>query len=132
MNFINGMIVLLVYQLLGEVGVLLCKIPIPGPVLGMILLFLTLLLKDKIIFSTKKSFSSLENAATTLLSHLALLFIPAGVGMMVHFDLIVREWLPILIVLLFSTIMTLLVSALIMSISIHFFVNSQHLKMSKK
>ncbi|MEP1581660.1 MAG: CidA/LrgA family protein, partial [Marinobacter sp.] len=42
MNFLNGITLLLVYQLVGEVTVRLLSLPIPGPVLGMVMLFLTL------------------------------------------------------------------------------------------
>ena len=43
MKFLNGITILLLYQLLGEVSVLTFALPIPGPVLGMLLLFITLL-----------------------------------------------------------------------------------------
>ncbi len=107
MNFVNGLTILLFYQLMGEISVRWLGIPVPGPVLGMIMLFITLLIKG----SASKS---LEGASTTLLSHLSLLFIPAGVGMMVHFDRIMNEWVSIGIALLLSTVVTLIFSALMM------------------
>jgi len=107
MTFLNGITVLLIYQLLGEVSVLLLRIPVPGPVLGMIMLFLTLLMR-------RRSTESLDSASTALLSHLSLLFVPAGVGMVVHFDRIANEWLPISVALLLSTVMTMAATAAIM------------------
>ena len=104
MKFLNGVTLLLIYQLIGEFSVLLLRIPVPGPVLGMILLFLTLMLR-------KRSGESLDSASSALLSHLSLLFVPAGVGMMVHFDRIANEWLPISVALLLSTILTMAVTA---------------------
>jgi len=104
MKFLNGVTLLLIYQLIGEFSVLLLRIPVPGPVLGMILLFLTLMLR-------KGSGESLDSASSTLLSHLSLLFVPAGVGMMVHFDRIANEWLPISVALLLSTVLTMAVTA---------------------
>jgi len=80
------------------------RIPVPGPVLGMILLFLTLILR-------KGSGESLDSASSALLSHLSLLFVPAGVGMMVHFDRIANEWLPISVALVLSTVLTMAVTA---------------------
>ena len=83
------------------------KLPVPGPVMGMVLLFVTLLIRNR-------TPASLENASTALLSHLSLLFVPAGVGMMVHFQRIGNEWLPISLAILLSTVVTLVLTALIM------------------
>ncbi len=107
MKFINGITILLVYQLIGEISVRYMQLPIPGPVLGMILLFLSLMF-------TKKVNTSLDTATTTLLSHFSLLFVPAGVGIMVHFERIENEWLPISVALLLSTLLTLICTAAIM------------------
>lgn len=107
MTFINGITLLLIYQLAGEVSVRLLGLPVPGPVMGMILLFVTLLVRGR-------AGASLDTASTALLSHLALLFVPAGVGMMVHFDRIANEWLAIGIALVLSTVITLMATAAIM------------------
>ena len=107
MHFINGITILLIYQLAGEISVRLLGLPIPGPVLGMVMLFVTLLLRGR-------AGDSLDTASTALLSHLSLLFVPAGVGMMVHFERIAGEWLPITIALLLSTLITMALTAAIM------------------
>ena len=112
MNFLNGVTLLLIYQLVGEVSVLLLRIPVPGPVLGMIMLFLTLVFRGR-------STASLDSASSALLSHLSLLFVPAGVGMIVHFDRIVNEWLPITVALILSTVITMAATAVIMLVSSH-------------
>ncbi|MEQ5835305.1 CidA/LrgA family protein [Marinobacter sp. NFXS9] len=104
MQFLNGITLLLVYQLVGEVTVRLFGLPIPGPVLGMVLLFLTLVIR-------KRSSESLDTAANGLLSHLSLLFVPAGVGMMVYFSRILEEWLPIALSLVLGTAITMVVTA---------------------
>ena len=109
MIFLNGLTILLIYQLIGEVTVRLFKWPVPGPVLGMVMLFVTLLLKNELI-------KTLEPATTALLSHLSLLFVPAGVGVMVHFSRIGQQWLPITVSLVLSTIITLALSALLMQL----------------
>jgi len=54
---------------------------------------------------------SLSTAAGGLLSHLSLLFVPAGVGIMVHADRIAAEWLPIMLALVLSTLVTMTVTA---------------------
>ncbi len=107
MKFINGLTILLIYQLAGEITVLLLRIPLPGPVLGMIMLFLTLVVR-------RRSAQSLELASNSLLSHLALLFVPAGVGIIVHFERIVEEWFPLTVALLASTVITMIATAAIM------------------
>lgn len=107
MQFLNGITMLLLYQLLGEFIVRYLKLPVPGPVVGMILLFLTLLLRGTIP-------PALDTAGSGLLSHLSLLFVPAGVGLMVHGNRIADEWLPITVTLLLSTVITMTVTAMTM------------------
>lgn len=107
MNFLQGISLLLVYQLAGELSVTLLQIPVPGPVIGMLMLFLTLLFRGC-------SAKSLDSASSALLSHLSLLFVPAGVGIMIHFDRIINEWQAISIALILSTIITMITTALIM------------------
>ncbi|PZD73644.1 Holin-like protein CidA [Acaryochloris thomasi RCC1774] len=107
MDFLNGITILLIYELAGEAIKLLLQLPIPGPVLGMIFLFLTLI-------SQRHVSHSVDLTSKVLLSHLSLLFIPAGVGVMVHFDRITQEWLPISITLLLSTAVTMATTAAIM------------------
>ena len=107
MSFLQGMGLLLIYQLAGELSVSLFDIPVPGPVIGMVMLFFTLVVRGS---STK----SLDSSSSALLSHLSLLFVPAGVGIMVHFDRIVNEWQAISTALILSTIITMAATALIM------------------
>lgn len=107
MDFLIGITVLLCYQLVGEVLVLLSGIPVPGPVVGMVLLLITLLVRGE-------STAALDSASTSLLSHLSLLFVPAGVGAMLHFQRIGSEWLPISVALVVSTLLTLVITALVM------------------
>lgn len=115
MQFLNGITLLLVYQLVGEITVRLAGVPIPGPVLGMVMLFITLWIRGR-------TPDSVEQASSALLAHLSLLFVPAGVGMMAHFDRIADEWLPITLALLFSTVITMIATALIMQLTTRWLV----------
>lgn len=108
-NLLNGMTLLLIYQLLGEVGTRWLGLTVPGPVLGMLLLFMTLLL-------CKRVESVVEPVASGLLSHLSLLFVPAGVGVMVHAERLGEAWLPITLALVAGTLITLAVTALTMQV----------------
>ena len=110
MTFLNGITLLLIYELVGEVATLVLQLPVPGPVLGMTLLFLTLLVRGSVI-------PSLDTAANALLDRFSLLFVPAGVGVMVHFDLLAKQWLPIVAALVLSTILTLTGTAAMMEIA---------------
>lgn len=98
---------LLVYQLVGEVIVQFFAWPVPGPVLGMVLLFITLVLRGS-------APAHLKDTATTLLQHLSLLFVPAGAGVMVHAARIGDEWLAILLSLVGSTLVTIGVTGLVL------------------
>jgi holin-like protein len=112
MGFLNAFTVLLLFQLAGEAFVLLLYLPIPGPVIGMFLLLAALLLRKGVP-------PSLESTANGILRHLSLLFIPAGVGVVIHFSRIGSEWLPITVALLASTLITLVVTAFSMRLIHH-------------
>ena len=58
----------------------------------------------------------LQSTSQNLLQHLSLLFVPAGVGIMVHFHRVADEWLPLLLSLVISTAATLVVTALVMKL----------------
>ena len=107
MAIVTGLMVLLIYPLLGEFLVLFLQAPIPGPVVGMMLLFCTLV-------ASRRTPAALQSTATGLLSHLSLLFVPAGVGVMVHWHRIQSEWLALTLALLTSAAVTLAVTALLM------------------
>lgn len=104
MMLIHGLTVLLVFQLIGEVSVHQLGIPVPGPVVGMLLLLLVLVVRRGVS-------TSLDCSAGGLLTHLSLLFVPAGVGIMVHAARIGDEWFAIITTLLLSTLLTMAVTA---------------------
>ena len=98
---------LLVYQLAGEIVVVALGLPVPGPVIGMALLFVTLVARGQVT-------EGLRETASGLLRHLSLLFVPAGVGVMAHLGRLRHEWLPISVSLVVSTFVTVAVTALVM------------------
>ncbi len=104
---LGALTVLLVYQLIGEVIVLFARLPVPGPVVGLLLLFLTLSIRGRLA-------EPLRDTANGILQHLSLLFVPAGVGVMVHFARVSGEWVPILTAVLISTALAIGVTALVM------------------
>lgn len=98
---------LLLFQLAGEVIARGLDLPVPGPVLGMLFLFIALALRGG-------ASSDLQATSQGLLQHLSLLFVPAGTGIVVHLHRVADEWLPLLVALLASTVATLVVTALVM------------------
>ncbi len=101
---LRALTVLLLFQLVGEVLARSLDLPIPGPVIGMLLLLGALLLRGE-------APKTLRDTSQGLLSHLALLFVPAGVGVMAHVERLQDEWLVILVTLVLSTLLTLVLTA---------------------
>ena len=102
---IQGFLIILGCQLIGELIVVLLGLPLPGPVLGLVFLLIGLLLFGRIP-------DSVRQVSSGLLANLSLLFVPAGVGLVLHFDLLAKEWWIILLALIFSTLLAAVVTAL--------------------
>ncbi|SER14485.1 holin-like protein [Amphritea atlantica] len=103
-----GFLILLLFQFAGELIVVVSGLPVPGPVVGMVLLLAGLIVKGDVP-------DYLRIPSEALLKHLALLFVPAGVGLMTHFGLLQQDWLAILTALIISTALTIVVTALILN-----------------
>ncbi|TVQ90316.1 MAG: CidA/LrgA family protein [Chromatiaceae bacterium] len=103
---LKALTLILCCQLLGEIAVLLLHLPLPGPVLGMLLLFAGL--------SWRGLPAGVAQSADTLLGHLPLLFVPAGVGVMVHWQRLLADWPTLVAALLPGTLAVLLITALTM------------------
>lgn len=99
--------IILIFQLAGELIVLAFNLPIPGPVIGMLLLFFSLLFKANLS-------ENLKTTAHGLLKQLGLLFVPAGSGIIAYTALIRKEWLALAVTLLISTLLTIAATAWIM------------------
>ena len=93
---LQGLVLLLSFQFIGEFISTAIGLPVPGNVLGMGLLLSALL-------SGVVREEWLREASELLLSYMALFFVPAGVGVMLYFDLITHEWLPIVVGTVFIT-----------------------------
>lgn len=97
---------LLVYQTVGEITTRVLGLPVPGPVIGMLMLFATLVIRGR-------TPPGLSDTANGLLTHLSLLFVPAGAGVMIHVQRIRGEALPIFVALVISTALTVAVTAVV-------------------
>ena len=102
---VQAFALLLVFQLVGEVVAQGLHLPVPGPLIGMLLLFAMLLMRGRLP-------DDLRDTATALLRHLMLLFIPAVTGVMLYFDRIEREALPFFAACVIGAAATLVATAL--------------------
>lgn len=106
---IQALVVLLLCQLAGEIIARILALPVPGPVMGMLLLWVILLVRGSVP-------TWLRVTSQGMLQHLSLLFVPAGVGIMVHFALLQSEWLALVITIIASTVITIAVTAITMHV----------------
>ena len=103
---LRGITWLLLLQSMGEVISRGLHLPLPGPVVGMLLLLLAL--RWPIVHD------SVRVVAEFLLQHLSLLFVPVGVGVMTHLDVLGQYGVRIAIVIVLSTWISLAVTALVL------------------
>lgn len=101
---IQHLTVILVFQLAGEVIVRGLGILAPGPVIGMVLFLALLVVRPKYA-------QQIRATATGFLSHLSLLFVPAGVGIVSHIRTLGSDALILFLVIVLSTAITILVTA---------------------
>lgn len=101
---IGAIAVLLLMQLVGTLLVQFTQLPLPGPVVGMLLLFVCLLWRGGVP-------QPLANTTGPMLENLSLLFVPAGVGIIAHWRAAAGQAGAIALVLVVAAAVTLLVSA---------------------
>jgi putative effector of murein hydrolase LrgA (UPF0299 family) len=107
---IASLSLILICQLIGEVVVHGLGVAVPGPVVGLVLLLLLLLLRDRFpVFSCGPlRDEGVERASRGLLANPSLLFVPAGVGVVQKLDLLAEHGVAIMTVLAISVVVTLL------------------------
>lgn len=103
---LEALSLILLFQLLGEAVAWLFRLPLPGPVIGMVLLFIAWPRLARLR-------ESLESVSGTLLVNLGLLFVPAGVGIVLHVGLIADWWLALLLAVLVSTAVAMALAAIV-------------------
>lgn len=106
MNGLRGLAWLLVCQSIGELLSRGLSLPLPGPVVGLVLLLIALR------FPAVRE--PVGECANFLLAHLSLLFVPVGVGVMTHLALLSQYGGRMLVVIVLSTWIGLAVTALVL------------------
>lgn len=104
---IRGIAALLAFQLLGESLVFLTSLNIPGPAVGLVMLFLALQATRRLGAAAR---APIEQAAEGLLTNLGLLFVPAGVGVVALRGMVQHQGGAIALVLVLSATLTLVIT----------------------
>lgn len=112
---LKSIFIIFFFQLIGEFLQKLFTLTLPGPVIGMLLLLASmLLLKRKKIFKSKIE-RPLVQLSEVLTSYLPLLFVPVGVGVVMHLSYLKNSYLEILLIIFISTLLTIGFTAFIMN-----------------
>lgn len=104
---LRGLTWLVLFQLLGTVFNVLLVPMLPGPIIGLLLLFVALLLRGR-------ASESLQLAASSLLRYLPLLLVPPAVGVMVYTEAILQDFWAIIGVLVISLLISLVFTGWLM------------------
>lgn len=103
---LRGLAFLLLLQAAGEALARALRLPFPGPVIGLVLLLIAL--QSKFVREPVSAIAEL------LLQHLSLLFVPVGVGVVTHLDLLPKYGLQLLVAIVLSTWIGMAVTALVL------------------
>ncbi|WP_235736344.1 CidA/LrgA family protein [Nocardioides alcanivorans] len=107
---LNGVMWLLVFQFIGEFLARVLHLPVPGPVIGMLLLVVALLLRKP------PADAGVLRASDAMLRHLQLFFIPPAVGIITYFAVLRDDWLPIAGGLVLSWLLGLAATGLLVTL----------------
>jgi holin-like protein len=104
---IRGLIILLGFQGAGEILSRLLSLPVPGPVIGLVLLLAFLIRRGRID-------APIDTVAGALTKHLGLLFVPAAVGVVMYWPQLRTHFWAVTVALVVSVTATIAVSAAIL------------------
>ena len=106
MSMIGAITLLLVCQLLGEAVHRLTGLPLPGAVIGMVLLIGWLALRQR-------ERPTLTAVAGWLTSHLSVMFVPAAVGVIDEGATLSHYGIGLLVATVTSTVLTMVVTVIV-------------------
>lgn len=112
---LRSIFVIFFFQLLGEFLKKFFEMRIPGPVIGLILLLVTLIFLKKFKKTAMVNLKTdVVNTSNYILSYLSLLFVPIGVGVVMHLSYLENNLFRVLIIVFISTILTIAGTAFLM------------------
>jgi holin-like protein len=104
---IRGLAILLIFQSLGEALSRLASHAVPGPVIGLLLLWIFLNFRQQIP-------TTLSSAADAMLANLSIFFIPAAVGVMIYASALMSTGLAWILAIVISTVASITTTALVL------------------
>jgi holin-like protein len=104
--YLKSFAIIYAFLLAGSAVVELAHLPIPGSIVGMVLLTIAL-------YRGYVSLQAVEPSAGVLVKHMAFFFVPPGVGLILYFDLLKDEWLAITLAGVIGTFAVLATVALL-------------------
>ena len=113
------LLIIFAFLAIGELVVWLTDVPIPSSIIGMLLL--TVALQLRLV-----KLCQVEGVADFLVKNLGFFFVPAGIGVMVHFDLIAKQWMPIIVASVVSIVVVLGVTGWVHQICRRYFSRNEH------
>ena len=112
---LRAIFVIFFFQLLGEALKKFFEMRIPVPVIGLILLLIALIfLKRFKTAAVNKLKSDVLSPSNYILSYLSLLFVPIGVGVVMHLSYLENNLFKVLLIVFISTILTISLTAFLM------------------
>jgi holin-like protein len=104
MKIYRQLLLILLFSFIGEILSTVLKLPVPGSIIGMLLLFFAL--EFKVI-----KVEDLKDVGEFLLGNMTILFLPAGVGIMAHFTTIAKVWWQLAIITVVALVVNIVVVA---------------------
>ena len=112
---LKSIFIIFLFQLIGESAQKYFELTVPGPVIGLILLLMSfILLKNSKNIFVNKVKNEISSTAIHISNYLSLLFVPIGVGVVMHLSYLEKNYIEVLGVIFFSTILTIGFTALVM------------------
>ena len=125
---LKSIFIIFLFQLIGESAQKYFELTVPGPVIGLILLLISfILLKNNKNLFVNKVKNEISSTAIHISNYLSLLFVPIGVGVVMHLSYLENNYIEVLGVIFFSTVLTIGFTALLMEI-----INNQFKKHARK
>ena len=111
---LESIFIIFMFQLIGEATQKYFALPVPGPVIGLVLMLVCLLLTRRTgVPLVADCTNRLVTTSQQLLGYLSLLFVPIGVGVIMHLQLLEAQLARIIGVIMIGTILTMVFTAFI-------------------
>lgn len=111
---LDSIFIIFMFQLVGEAAQKYFALPVPGPVIGLVLMLVCLLWTKRTNLSLiADQRDRLVTTSQQLLGYLSLLFVPIGVGVIMHLQLLEAQLAQIIGVITIGTILTMVFTAFI-------------------